>query len=613
MEADVKKVVGALCSLMMLCGVVWADSLPMVVVEVRGVEPVLQAAAQIARFQPGSMELMMLQMGAYSPLLAVPQNSGIDPAGRLMGFLYMDNSSMIVDVSSQDERQFHAGFGAAGSAPVFVGMIPLEGDGGTYMANLDQVAPEMPADDDLPEGMSYRVPGMYVLRKGNRVFISDNSEGITRTVQLLQDNVLPRSLPIAGNIAVQLSGKQYAGNFAAGAAMMPDEFAGIFKAQADMYGQIDTITYGVGLSGGIFRIYVDTKYVQDSVFDRYGKGLKPLSPASRFAIPENALIGFAVNTENSRMINDMYTPYFNTLFTAMASGFAMASADDPQSAAEFKKLTDGILNLLNKAMAIEEKETGLALLPPTAEAPFQALLYAVVPDAGTYYQQRWALLQDAVALGKNLVTTFEHEADAERIVQAMAAFSITQKEDRDFQGIPIKRSVITWPEEFPIAETLMDSALLKGLVLDSIGSSRALGTALAAYMKKEGTPLTERAFWKALSPNAKPEVFHAAYIHLFDVFRALRQIIPDLEEVLPALPATAGKGSIIATAYRQDGKLLGEVSCSLRDIHALIDYATPMIMQSMSGGMMGGTDSMEFEMEEADFQMDDGNGWDFVP
>lgn len=569
---------------------VLAAGQPLAVVEVRGLVPTLQAAARMARMNPNSMEWAFVQQALYPLLLANPQNSGIAPNGKIHAFLYMDEDG--------------GDFG-------IVGMIPLAGDGSTYMANLNMVAPRLPTDD-LPEGMVYRAPGIYMLRKGNRVFLSNQSDAILNTMQLIQSGSVPRELPTGGQIAVQITGNSIPrlqqlfpmpGTDGTTQAMS--------DAQRKIIEQVESETLGIGLAGNVVTFYGQSKYVKGSVFDAYWKKSGQLSGASSFAIPENALFGFAMATPDAVTSRAKYSIIMDYQVEAALAGMAAGLAVSPDmdmDTSELSVIPQKIAGFLGKLFELSMSEFTLSMMAPTPDAPVQLLSYSATGDPEGQLQARRELITEFRALTSELSSDVT-ETDQGEVVQ------FAEKLPREFRGIPIKRAVLTFLDgDADRAEKTesgtdvsIDTAILKGGLLESIGESKILRSALVAHLDKTGKPLTERAFWKALFPAPKANLSQAGYVHLFEALSLLFespqvQVHPEVAKLARDFKR-AGKGTVVMADYAQDGAQMSEIAFSLRDLHAVIDIGSKYLADMMGAMMAPSGPPPGFEMENMDFEM----------
>lgn len=557
------------------------------VLEIRGMDNVAGAVLELSQAVGQPVPREVITMGVNG-LLGSPAGVGLEPNGTIRA-LWMDNDT---------------------PAGALVLQLPVPDDGSAYLSALADSG--WSSDSETTDGLIHLAApaGQFSLwteayaLKGERTLLAAQT---ARDVRAAAEAAaaLPAILPVEGVAAVQVHpaalveayGDRLAAQMQEAFEAVPDE-AGDAAAMGRLYvegylavgRQIQSFAEGIGVGDGHLLLHVDMTPVAGSRLARWVATIESPSPATGVANLPGAIFSAAAHLGDLSLIREPYFRYMEQLLGIMGRQMPADSMTD-------------YLESLKAYWENSGSDFGLAVLPPTREAPLRMAEYLSVRNPAALR----GLNARMIGAANNLFQASMATAPSQPFT-----FELVAGESREYREIPVDRMTYRltagpdmakiWPEGRTL-ELGIEQAWLPDGVLVGIGGSDITDQLVDRALDGASAPISDLDAWKAFFPRPDAGLAEMAHAAVFDGLREYLGLLDSVtgEEMVQAIPA--GRGNLSWLSYRSPTGIRARMRFGLDDLGAIAQKAREA-QQRAAAAQQAQMEKFQRELEEEgyDFQ-----------
>lgn len=523
------------------------------VLEIRGIDNLGDAVLELTQAVGDPVPKEVVTMGLHG-VLGTPAGVGLVPNGTLRS-LWLDNDSP-------------SGSGAL--------VMPVPDDGSAYLAALADAGwtTESETADGLlqlaaPDVQVLPWKNIYIQKGDGSLLIAPSAADIRQAAAALP--TLPAILPVEGVVAMQLYPVALVNAFEPKIRAQMDE---AFSAMQDelepsaaigrlyMEGymaaarQIQSFAQGIAVGSGHLNLHMNVTPVGNSLLGRWFATIQPPAPATGVVNLPGALLADTAHLGDLQLLAPTYFRYVKRVFQAMPASMPAET------------LTT-YMDLLKTYWDEIDSDLGIALLPPTRQAPLRMAQYLSLKNPANLR----ASTATMVSLANEMMT-----AAMDAAPEAPFHLELVQEEPREYREIPIDRMTYrfqpgealaqVWPAG-RVVEVHIEQAWLPDAVLAGIGGQDITDLLIDRALDGTATSIAENDGWQAFFPRPEPALLELAQIAVFDGLRDYLGLLDTITDDESADFIPAGPGYLGALAYRANDSMMSRLRISLADISAV--------------------------------------------
>ena len=520
--------------------------------EIRGLDTLAASAFELSKAAGSPMPKEMISMGLYSALGTMP-GLGISPEGT-------------VRVVAFDNGTDKGGWAI---------LLPVENAGADYLSGLGQNGwkNESETADGLlhyvaPDDSGAAWKDWYFLKRGATLVAAQTADDARKADAATP--FLPPILQVEGDMAIQIRLAALAETFApqiaeqmdkafkspglpANSAAMGDLYAKTYLAAAR---QVDEFVLGLGVADGHLNVHTRIAPADGTALARWLKTVQPPSASAAIVALPEALAVETMNLGDPGVLAPAYFRFFEKLMDIMPTGLDAA-------------VLARYLENEKTCYAQLAGDFGIALLPPTKEAPLRLAEYVALKDPSAIR----AILPEMVRTATDMMAG----ALAEESQPMPFHFAIDLGEPREYREIAIDRLTYSfdfsgpmagiWPAAIP-TKFSAEVAWLPGGALACLGDAALTDALVDRALDGGAAPLTSRPAWQTLFPEPEANLVDVAHVALFDALRSYLALGDSIRGGTQAEQIPASSGNLESASYVFGG-IMTRIRFSLADIAAV--------------------------------------------
>lgn len=525
------------------------------ILEIRGLDALAGSTFELTQAMGKPLPKEMVSVILYGALGSMP-GLGIQPDGNVR-LVVFDNGT---------EK---GGIGV---------LLPVENGGEAYLSNLEQAGWETDSEtaDGLlhltaPDGAELAWKEAYVQKNGDVLVAGRTADDVRKAMDALP--TLPPILPVEGDLAWQFRPAALVAAFRPQIerAMtrelddpnMAPEAAAILRLYLRGYlavaRQIDEFSMGIGIADGNVNLHSRVVPVAGSTLAKWVETVRePAAAVSAVHLPD-ALFAEAGHAGDVNLIAPAYFRYVEEVMEILP----LEAGSDAMKA---------YLETAKAAYAQMNGDYGIALLPPTKEAPLRLVEYVSLKDSGAMRELLRLGVRNASEMMEQMMAQLD---DGQR---PPLKFEIALGEPRQYRDVEVDtlsysftfegEAAAQWPKGLPTRLTA-EMAWIPGGMLASIGDPSLTDSLVDRALDGAGEPLTDLPAWKAAYPTPEKKLSDVTHFALFDTIRAYVGLVDSVAGTDHASAIPEGPGNFEAASYPSAGGYMTRVRFGLADVAAI--------------------------------------------